>query len=354
MTTRRRVTLRNIAEAAGVATGTVSMVINRSPLVAEATRARVLAVIRDLGYVYDRGAAQLRSKRTNIVGTSMCDLLNPYFAEIVAGIEQSLSATGRMLFLGNSGESAQRQAQFLDTLREYNVDGIALMPAMGTPRAAVARVQGWGIPLVMVSRYVAGIHADYVGSDNRLATALATRHLLGLGHERIAFVGFNRRTSTARDRTAGFRATMAKAGKAIAAGHVVECDPTRAEGFRAVEALFGRDPAPSAVVCFNDLLAFGVMLGLRHRGLEPGRDCSVVGTDDVAESALWHPALTTVAMDTAQIGEAAGQLLRARIERPDRPVERIVCTPRLVVRASSGEAPRRAGGKVRRRGAHVR
>jgi LacI family transcriptional regulator len=351
---RRRVTLRDIAGAAGVATGTVSMVLNQSPLVASATRARVLAVIRELGYVYDRGAAQLRSRRTNIVGASICDLLNPYFAEIVAGIEQSLSATGRMLFLGNSSETAQRQAQFLDTLREYNVDGIALMPAMGTSRPAVERVQRWGIPLVMVSRYVAGIQADYAGSDNRLGAALATRHLLELGHERIAFVGFNRRTSTARDRTAGFRAAMARAGRPVRSAHIVECDSTRAEGFRAVDALFARLPVPTAIVCFNDLLAFGVMLGLRHRGLEPGRDCSVVGTDDVAESALWEPALTTVAMDTAQMGEAAGQLLRARIEHPDRPVERIVCTPRLVVRASSGAAPRHARAKVRPRGTHAR
>jgi LacI family transcriptional regulator len=345
---KRRVTLKDIARHAGVATGTVSMTINNNPLVAEATREHVLRVIKEHGYVYDRAAAQLRKKRTNIVGMSICDLLNPYFAEIAASVDQVLEEHRRVLFVGNSAESVKRQARFLGTLREYNVEGVILMPAIGTPRAAVERVREWHIPIVMVSRYVPQVDADYVGSDNRLGSVLATRHLLDLGHRRIAFVGLNRRTTTARDRFAGFRAALAEVRVAPRNDLVVECKSTRPDGYYAIHRLFGTDEPPTAVVCFNDLIAFGVMLGLRQLGLEPGRDCSVVGADDVTEASLWLPPLTTVAVDTAGIGRAAAHVLHERIEHPDGPAQRLVIPPKLTVRGSCGPAPSPAVSSNRR------
>ena len=352
MKPRKRVTLKDIAQRAGVATGTVSMVLNESPLISEATRVHVSQVIRDIGYVYNRGAAQMRNKRTNIVGVSICDLLNPYFAQIAAEIEQSLDALGRVVFLCNCRESVDRQARFLNTLREYNVEGVLLMPAIGTPKSAIAQLTEWRIPVVMVSRRVIGTDADFVGNDNKLGTLLATRHLLELGHRRIAFVGYNGRTSTGRERTAGYQAALKAAGIALETSLVIECNASREEGFRAIIELYGRAQPPTAVVCFNDLLAFGVMLGLRHMGYEPGLDCSVTGFDDVDEAALWRPQLTTVAVDVDAIGRAAGRLLRARIEDPQRPIERIAIEPQLVVRASCGPVPRgRSSPAPRRRGA---
>ncbi len=337
---KRRVTLKDVARYAGVATGTVSMVMNNSPLVAAATRERVLRVIRERGYVYHRAAAQLRKKRTDIVGVSTCDLVNPYFAEVAAGVEQILEEQGRALVLGNARESTVRQARFLATLREYNVEGALVMPAIGTTRAAIEEVISWHIPLVMVTRYVPGVFCDYVGNDNRLGSVLATRHLLDLGHRRIAFIGYNRRTSTGRDRFAGYRAALAGAGVALAAELVVECAASRQAGFDAVTRLFAASRPPSAIVCFNDLLAFGAMLGLQHRGVAIGGECSVVGADDIAESALWTPALTTVAVDAEGIGRAAAHVLWQRLEDPGRSPTRQTLTPKLVVRTSSGTAPR--------------
>ena len=184
-------------------------------------------------------AAQLRSKRTNIVGVSICDLLNPYFAEVAAGIEASLGESGRALFLGNCGESVARQAKFLETLREYKVEGVLLMPAIGTRKATLLQMREWGIPVVLVSRYVAGVDSDYAGSDNRLGSILATQHLLSLGHERIAFIGANRRTSTGRDRTAGFHSALKKAGWSPEYGDGLEQRKCR----RATEVTLQRSPA---------------------------------------------------------------------------------------------------------------
>jgi len=251
-------------------------------------------------------------------------------------------------FLGNCGESVARQAKFLETLREYKVEGVLLMPAIGTRKATVLQMREWGIPLVMVSRYVAGVDTDYAGSDNRLGSMLATEHLLSLGHERIAFIGANRRTSTGRDRTAGFHRALKTAAIPLAAELVVECNASREDGFRAIVALFRRKRPPTAVVCFNDLLAFGAMLGLRRLGLEPGYDCSVVGADDVTEAALWQPPLTAVAVDAVAIGRAARQLLRERIALPEKPAERVLQQPKLVIRASCGETSAHSGTNRKR------
>ena len=334
-----RVTLKDVARAAGVATGTVSMVLNDSPLVADATRTHVQQVIRELGYVYHRAAANLRKQRSTIVGVSVCDLVNPYYADVTAGVQAALENLGRAVVLGNCAESIERQQRFLDTLREYSVEGLMVTPAIGTPKAHLQRVQQWRIPVVQVSRYLPGVKTDYVGNDNRLAGRMAAEHLLALGHTRLAYVGLNRATSTGRDRHAGFLAALQMLGPDGPA-RVIECRPGRREGLDAVIRLFDAPDPPTGIVCFNDDLAFGAMLGLRQLGLEPGRECSVVGIDDVAEAALWQPALTTVAVDREKIGEEAGRLLTERIADPDRPVTRLVLKPSLVVRQSSG-APSR-------------
>src|SRR3546814_764336 len=207
----KRITLKDVARVAGLSTGTVSMVLNDSPLIAAATKARVQAAIQKLGYVYDRAAGNLRNKRSRIVGVSICNLVNPYFADVTAGLQEALEDLGRVLVLGNCAESVERQLNFLQTLRQYRVEGVLLTPAIGTPADHIHLLREWDLPLVQVTRYVEGVESDYVGNDNRLASMLATQHLLELGHEKIAYLGRNRLTSTGRDRFEGFMAAMKKA-----------------------------------------------------------------------------------------------------------------------------------------------
>ncbi len=352
MTTHKRVTISQIAERAGVSTGTVSMVLNDNPLVAKATREYVRSVIREVGYVYDRGAAQLRKGKTNIVGVSICNLRNPYFSEVAAGIEESLDELGQVLVMCNSAESIPRQTRFLATLREYSVAGVLLIPAIGTKKADIAPLVEWRLPFVMVTRYVRGVAADFAGIDNRRAAALATRHLIGLGHSRIAYVGVNRLTSTGQDRIAGFRGAMNEAHLPVEPEYIVEGPGQREVGYEGARKLMLSARPPTAFVCFNDLVAFGAMLGLRQLGLEPGPDCSVIGMDDVSESVLWMPPLTTVVADPPATGRAAGRALLQRIAAPGSPIQRIVLPPRLVVRASCGPVPSTHApiGRRRRKG----
>lgn len=343
----RRITLKDIARQAGVSTGTVSMVLNNSALIAEATRQRVRQVMHDLGYVYDRGAGQLRSKRSRIIGVSVCDLVDPQVARLTTGLQEALQDLDLVLLLGDCAGSVARQLRFLQTLREYNVAGLLMMPAIGTSRRDLEQLAEWRLPVVQVGRCVRGVATDHVGTDNRCAAELATRHLLALGHERLACIGMDRRSTSARQFLAGYIDTLRRMGRKFAAELVIECSGTREAGFEAVSRLCGLPQPPSAVLCCNEALAFGAMLGLRRLGLEPGRDCSVIALDETSEAGLWAPALTTVAADVRGICHAAGQLLCSRIAEPDRPIRHVMLEPRLVERASCsqriGEPSRRVG-----------
>jgi LacI family transcriptional regulator len=337
-----RLTLRDLARHAGVSPATVSLVLRKSPLVAEQTRQRVLESVHTLGYVYNRGAASLRTQRTHTVGVAINELVNPYFSELTAAIERALTKIGRTVFLSNSGEDPARQDQFIETMREYNADGLIVCPTEGSDPASLRRLRDCGMPCVLISRNLPGSGLDYAGNDHRRGMFLATEHLISLGHRRIAMVGGTDRTSTGIERREGYGQALEAYGIKPDPAFLVPGPPTRVHGAEAIKALVGRRGAPTAAVCFNDVVAFGVMLGLRQLGIEPGRDFAVVGYDDLHEAALWTPALTTIRVQSTAMGEAAAQLLLDRIADLSAPRREVVLQPELVLRESSG-GPRRKG-----------
>ncbi len=331
-----RVTLLDIARHAGVSRATVSLVMRDSPLVASETRDRIKRAAAELGYVYNRGAASLRSRRSLIVGVSITDLSNPYFAELTAAAELGLSQVDRMALLSNNNESVEKQSSFIDTMREYNVDGLIICPAIGTPVATIRRLNALRIPFVFLSRRVAGVKADYVSNDNVRGLRMATEHLLSLGHRRIAMICTSTRTSTGRERLEGYTSALRDAGLPVDPAIIVEGAPTRRNGMEGLMSLMALDRPPTAAVCFNDITAFGAMLGLNRLGMRIGHDFAVVGHDDIAEAGLWLPGLTTIAIPIEEIGRQAARVLLDRINEPDRPVQKVILPPRLIVRESSG------------------
>jgi LacI family transcriptional regulator len=331
-----RLTLRDLARHADVSPATVSLVLRKSPLVAETTRERVLESMRTLGYVYNRGAASLRTQRTHTVGVAINELHNPYFAELTAAIERALTRIGQTVFLSNSAEDPAHQDRFIDTMREYNADGLIICPAEGTTPESLQRIADFGVPCVQISRFVKGVSLDFAGNDHRKGTFLATEHLVSLGHRRIAMIGGTDRISTGFERHQGYLDALKAHDLAADPALIVRCPATREDGAEAIAALLKATQPPTAAICYNDVVAFGVMLGLRKRGLEAGKDFAVAGCDDVKEAALWTPALTSVTIDTAAMGEAAADLLVRRIGNLRAPRRQIVLEPKLVVRQSSG------------------
>jgi LacI family transcriptional regulator len=335
---KQRVTLVEIAQDAGVSRATASLVLRGSDLVADATRARVLASMHKLGYVYHRGAASLRAQRSQTIGLIVPDITNPFFAEMTVGIEARLDQAQHVALLGNTTETLGKQERLLAMMQEYRTDGVLLCPVADTSAEAIVRLRQWQLPFVLFARYIEGADADYVGADNLRGAQLATEHLLALGHQRIAFAGGPAHSSARRDRVQGYCKALMRHGLPIDPSLQLTSPTTRAGGHQAIDTLLMLADPPTAVLCYNDIVAFGVLLGLQKSGRKVGRDIAVVGFDDIAEAALAQPALTTVAISPRQIGEEAARLLLQRIAAPDAAARQVVLHPQLIVRESCGAA----------------
>lgn len=331
---RGRVTLQALADHLVVSTATVSLALRNSPLVAKSTRSRVQSLAREMGYSYNRSAASLRTARTHMLAVAFHDVTNPYFAELLAAIEETAMANGFSILLGTYSEDILRQDGVLNTLREYRPDGMILSLAGGTTSERLEE-QIAGIPIVQLSREIAGARHDFSGSDDRLGALIGMRHLIALGHRRIAFLGGIDLISTGSNRHSGYRAALAEAGIPYDETLVFKGFGTRDTGLAGVQHVLKLANPPTAAMCFNDLTAFGAMLGLRHLGLEAGADFSLVGCDDVKEAALWFPALTTVHNHQDEMGRNAASLLLRRLADPAVPPRRMVLTPTLKVRGTT-------------------
>ena len=334
---REKVTVVEIAHAAGVSKSTVSLVLQGSLLVNELTRAKVSAVIRELGYVYNRGAANLRqsNSKSKIIGIVVNDLTNSFFAELAVGVDMVVQSAGYVQFLSNSGESIDRQREVIASMREHGISGLIVSPARGTEAADLKPLVASGIPVVVVVRNVPGAKVSSLLSDNHAGSYLSVEHLIQLGHKRIAFLGGFSDTAVFSERLEGYRAAMKKAGLQAGDALIIGAAPSRAGGFDAISRALSMADAPTAAVCFNDAVAFGVCDGLRAKRLEPGVDFAVVGFDDVIEAKTAVPALTTISVDPQGMGGRAAQLLLKQISAGKVDAETIVASVRLVVRESS-------------------
>ncbi len=332
-------TLTDVSRLAGVSRSTVSLVLRESPLVSAATREKVLAALESSGYVYNRHAASLRSVRTDTIGIVVSDFTNPFYAELVAGAESVLEETGRVAFITHTEESLPRQDRFLRRMLEQRVDGVLISAASGTRAAALQPFVDAAIPVVQVLRAVDSRRFDFISGDNRLGVGFATEHLIGLGHRRIAYLGSSVATSVTEDRYAGYADTLLRHGITPDPLLVRTCLPRWIDAKTAMLELLALPVPPTALVCFNDLLALGAMLAVSESGRRPGGDFAIVGYDDIELASAWRPGLTTVAVRPREMGREAGRMLLERIGGATRPPQRVLVAPRLVIRESCGAPP---------------
>ncbi|WP_299092363.1 LacI family DNA-binding transcriptional regulator [uncultured Metabacillus sp.] len=332
---RPRVTLQQVAEHAGVSRATASLIVRNSPNISEKTRKKVLASMRELGYVYDRVAANLRSQRSSTVGIIITDIANTFFSELLIGVHQALEKKGYTVLLGTTFDSDVKQDKLLSTMLEHRVGGVILCPVSGTSKETIDRIKQLDIPIVHAVRELSDTNCDYVGVDYVSGAQMAVSHLIKKGHHRIAFLGGRSESSTWKHRMEGYSRAFQQAGLEIDPTLIIDSAPTREGGMEAVEKVLQLDYPPTAIFSFSDLVAFGVMLGMRNSGLIPGKDIAVVGFDNIPESRLANPPLTTVSSFARQIGSNAAELLHKRILEFDRENERIILSPELVVRESS-------------------
>jgi LacI family transcriptional regulator len=330
---RQRVTLLDIAGDAGVSRATASLVIRNVPSVAQGTRKRVLRSIKRLGYVYHRGAASLRTQRSHAIGLIVSDITNPFFAEVIVAIEERLAAANLVTLLGNTSEDQAKESRLLKTMSEFPADGILICPALGT-RSPEAPNLADQLPIVSFVRR--GVGLDYAGVDNAQGAQLAVEHLYQLGHRRIAFIGGNPKISTGRERIEGYQRALRRLSLQFDPLLIIPSVPNRLGGHDSVQKLLEMENRPTAALCFNDVVALGVIEALKHFGLKVGENFGVVGFNNIPDAAQSLPGLTTVDTSPRQLGETAAEMLLKRIEKRDAPIRTIILQPKLIVRHSCG------------------
>lgn len=326
--------IKDVALHAGVSVTTVSHVVNGTRFVSEVVRQRVEAAVRELGYVPSAVARSLKHNTTHTFGMVIPNNSNPYFAEIIRGVEDRCFAAGYNVILCNSNDDPERQAAYLRVLAEKRIDGLIFV-VTGSDAVVRATLGGINTPLVLLDREVSGVSGDLVEVNHVLGSQMATRHLLELGHPRVACISGPPGLSPSSQRRAGWKDALEHAGVERKESDLARGDFTARGGYLAMQALLRRRPRPTAVFACNDLMAFGALTAAREAGIAVPQQLSIVGFDDIDLAAFSAPPLTTVAQPKQQIGTVAADLLLDRVSNARTDNRQMILDPELRVRAST-------------------
>lgn len=338
------VTIWDVAREAGTSKSTVSKVLRGQPHVAAATRGRVLDAIDRLGYRPNAAARSLVQRRAHVLGLVVADIRNPFFGEIAHAIATTAGEAGYGTILSDLSTDRPGGASFLDLVPEGRADAL-ILAAWPTVPGVAARLRAAPFPCAFVGcRPLEGLESDAVVVDETHGVSLAVRHLVELGHRRIACVASV--MDDAADRVAGYRLGLEAAGLPYEDELVVRAetggDPAdfgSLAGYRAAKQLVASRPRPTAILAADDFLALGAMQALEEEGVLVPRDVSLIGFDDIAFAGLSRIGLTTVRQPRALMGRRVTELVLERLEGRATAPRSIVLEPHLIVRRSTGPAP---------------
>lgn len=340
MTAKTAPTIYQVAKRAGVSTATVSRVLSRPDVVAAATRKKVLAAVQAMGYTPNSVASNLRRLRTSKLLVTVPDLSNPFFSLILQGIEDAAHRAGYSVLVGDTQHDEKREERYAGMLKRREADGLIFL-GHRLPKEAAALVKAVApapAPVVNGCEFSPRLRIPSVHIDNARAAGEAMAHLYSLGHRRVGIVTGPLASPLSRDRLNGVTAQARAVGleRTLA---VVHGDFSIESGVALGEKLLGKKDSPTAIFCFNDEMAIGVLNAARLHGLVVPRDLSVVGFDDIRFAQYSDPPLTTVAQPMREIGERTVRLLLDILD--GRAPESITLPHRLVLRSTTAVAPRR-------------
>ncbi|MEO6827387.1 MAG: LacI family DNA-binding transcriptional regulator [Microbacteriaceae bacterium] len=340
------ITIRDVAEAAGVSVATVSRVANGSTNaypVRPQTRARVLEAIATLGYRPNDNARGLLLKRSGLIGIVVPDISNPYYPEVSRGIEDVAHANGYKLMFCSTDRLPERASAYIEALLLKRVDGLVIVGGGDEIQLSAATVATYDTKVVFIGRPSASFST--VRIDNVGAARDATEHLLALGHRRVGFISAGTSSNTVIERRRGYLEALKARGLEIDEDLIVDGDFTEAVGYAAARQLLLLENPPTAIFAANDRMALGAMAAVADLGLSVPNDVALVGFDDVPMSGYLRPALTTVSLAAQELGERAMEILLKDIEgRPGR--RRVRVATKLVVRDSCGASAQSPAGRA--------
>lgn len=330
-------TMKDVARVAGVSTSTVSHVINGDRFVSEAVREKVLQAVKQLNYAPSALARSLKINQTRTIGMLLTASSNPFYAEVVRGVERSCYERGYSLILCNTEGDPERMSRSLETLLQKRVDGLLLMCSESSALSPDIMGRYPSLPTVMMD-WAPFEGCGGVIKDNSLQGGeIATRYLIAQGYRRIACITGPLDKTTAHNRLEGYRKAMDDAKLPRPSFYEVSGDFEFASGYRAMQQLLTLEQPPEAVFACNDAMAVGVYRALHQAGLSIPDDVAVMGYDDIELARYLSPPLTTIQQPKDELGELAIDTLLYRMTDPDSPPNVLTLTPELAVRESVGK-----------------
>ncbi len=341
---RNTAKIADVARLAGVSVATVSRTLARPEVVTEETRTRVLAAVRDTGYTPNISARNLRVRKTMVVLVAVPDIANPFFAEVLQGIDDTLSTAGYGLIIANLAGSPEKEARYVDLVCAGQADGVLLLcgHVMRSPDRDLREAR---VPLVAACEYIPRESFPQVTIDNVATAREAVAHLIELGHTNIAYLSGPKSNILAQQRLEGYRQALREAAIAADAELILPGDFTFRTGVEAGRALLALEPLarPTALFAANDEMAIGLIKTVHAAGLQIPDDLSVVGFDGIAYADYCEPTLTTVVQPRRELGAtAAAELIALMTTDKSGPRKDITLPARLMLRDSTGPCRRTA------------
>lgn len=328
-------TVHDVAKRAGVAPITVSRVINNSGYISQATRERVEAAVKELGYVPNTLARGLRSKRTRTLALVVTDITNPYFTLMARGVEDVAGDANYTVIYCNTDESESKEEKYANILAQRQVDGVLLVPACGNVKTIKFLLSN-DINVVALDRRVSEVEIDSIRSDSEDGAYRLVKLLIGLGHKRIAVITGSKDVSTSVDRVAGYRRALTEAGL-IENELVYYGEFNQQSGYEFTQQAMMHSPKPTALFGVNNFITIGIIKALHDLRMDVPGNVSVVGFDDLPEAMLLSPFLTVAAQPAYEMGRMATELLLKRISGElTGGYQNLVLPTEIIERGSSG------------------
>lgn len=325
-------TLKDVARICGVSIATASRALNDKGEVNPETRQRVLAVAEELGYVPNSLAKGLWSGKTKIVGVLVTTIENPFYANVVSGIEKVLSEYGYKILLSSSHEDPEKEMEAVRVLLEQRVDGLVLAPVQSSPRV-VEFLNKNNLPFVLVGRNIPEVDTSYVVCDDLEIGQLAAEHLIAKGHRKVLFINSFENYS-AQLRLEGYVNTMKQHGILVNEKWIREVhsdESAKTVLFQALDE--GLDP--TAIFCFCDYIAVEIVRGLYERDYKIPEDIAILGVDNLGVTEITNPPLTTIDTQNNEMGVLTAEILLDQMRKKTRTTKKVVLSPRLIERSSS-------------------
>ena len=310
-------TIKDIAKQAGVSHTTVSRALHNSPLISTQTTQRIHEIADRVGYHPSAAARSLKTNRSQVLGVIVSHIADPFFSEVLQGIDDVAQESGYSLFIASAQHNPDRENTIVQTMREHRVDGVILCSPHFTPEQC-HQLSSYNIPIVAINNQSEEEFPFSIYHDDADGSRQVTQHLISLGHRKISYLGDSLSGRTTRQRLSGFIQTMQEFDLPVMQEYIHQVPGNNAaQGLEWVDSLLHLRDKPTSVICYNDMMAVGVLKGLKQAGLIVPDDISVTGFDNILVSDYTQPPLTTIDQPKRFLGAEAGRMMLSQLRLDD-------------------------------------